>query len=1017
MESSSGNLEIDTKRLFLPLMVKGDDIDTEIRKLLKSKFATISTIDPILTETDFSHPAQTYSNKSIIPLTPPASPLPLLPTSSEHKGLLVEEPEWGTSKAQPFMEPESYTPNQPDALLSHHSKASSHVALPKGATQDFGERQTERNSSKDTSFIVDRRLTEVKELSALARSYYQSAQLQQARRIYEDIIKEVKTIKEWDSNIMIKSMITAAQFDIAVITLQQGRFNIAAIELEALEHRAPGEFPIFDDLPWAIGRWLAVALDRQGRYFEAKAKLDEILRQIREAKIKPEYVDSVHKPVLEMAALLTRNALALVMAHLGDCEKAKSLSENAIKVIDDQLKPGAGDQEAQGSRESLLRRLSRFKGILACILALAGDYKQAEEKNQDASKTLEQYLGVRCVATLECWSLGAWLLAALGRIDEAESKCNKTLDWMRLVLGKDHPSTLQTLGVLVYVYTSQARLTEARNTAKFLIEEDKRILGASHPQTICAMGLLAKIYVARGEFEIALPLQMEVREAANTSLGLKHPSTLRYSSDLAMIHCNMGNWSTAKSLSAWVFSEQCHIFLGQFTDSKESIPGTIPVPESTGSEQVVDDKLLIDFLQRLQSHNESLSKFHPYLFSTMHCIGIVLREMKSGNLENNLDLALRFHTDAKDFRNRKLGEDHPLTLISQLQLAITQQRRGDFGSARQNVEEVLKSRNTHLGEDHPDSLSARHELSLIKSHLGKLKEASEDQADILRLRTLLLGADHPDTKESQQELPTMLEHLHIQALAYQMQLSDKAMNECSLLSQELLKKLEEAVVERLRHSAVEKGSMLRNGIIPANDTHLTQGATASIKALVSVYVGQHSFDKAVELQAVLNYHQELDLGHNDDATLMGMRTLASIYQLQATAQFSQLSDLAKAEASRSGAFSTILLQYYETLSDLAFLYAGTGDLETAHAIHKDVEMKIKDYKARGDKQVLNLEVRALIDLAKITRRMGDVNEAESLLKEARECNRNAGNRPGLGYEMHIAKLLQDNRASGAGMAG
>lgn len=100
------------------------------------------------------------------------------------------------------------------------------------------------------------------------------------------------------------------------------------------------------------------------------------------------------------------------------------------------------------------------------------------------------------------------------------------------------------------------------------------------------------------------------------------------------------------------------------------------------------------------------------------------------------------------------------------------------------------------------------------------------------------------------------------------------------------------------------------------------------------------------------------------------------------------------------------------------MYVGTGDLEIAHAIHKDVEMKIKNYKARGDKQVLNLEVRALIDLAKITRRLGDVNEAESLLKEVKKCNRNAANRPGLhDYKMHIAKLLQDNRASGAGMAG
>ena len=1009
MQSSSEKREIDTKRLFLPLVVKGDDIDTEIRELLMSKFAIISTIDSIFTGPNLSHPAQTYSKKSIIPLTPPASSLPVLSSLSEPKSLPVKDPNWGTSQAQPFMEPESYAPGQPDALLSDHSEAPSHVALPKVAIEDFGESQEKKSSSTDTYIILDKRLAEVKKLSALARSYYQSAQLQQARRIYEDIVKEVKTIKEWESNTMIKTMITAAQFDIAVITLQQGNFNIAARELEVLELRAPSEFPVFDDLPWAIGRWLAVALDRQGRYIEAKEKLDKILCQIGEGKRKPEYVNSIHTPVFKMATLLTTNTLALVMAHLGDYENAKSLSENAISVINDQLKLGAKDQESRGYRESLLRRLSRFKGTLGCILALAGDYRQAEENNQDASKTLEQYLGVRCVATLECWSLGAWLLAALGKIGEAESKCNKTLDWMRLVLGKDHPSTLQTLGVLVYVYTSQARLTEAKNTAQYLIEEDERILGASHPQTICAMGLLAKIYVARGEFEIALALQMKVIEAAATSLGANHPSTLQYSSNLAMIHCHLRNWSTAKSLSKQVLSEQCNILSSQFTDSKELISGTIMVSESTGLEQVVDDRVLIDFLWRLQYHKEDLRKFHPSLFSTMHCIGIALREMKSGNL----DLALRFHTDATYFRKRKLGQDHPLTLTSQLQQAITQQRLGDFGSARQNIEEVIMSRNMYLGENHPDSLSARHELSIIKSRLGKLKEASEDQAEIYRLRIILLGADHPDTKESQQQLPTILEHLHIQALANQLNLSEKTMEECSLLSQEHRKKLEEAVIERLRHFAVEKGSMLQNGATPPHDYHLSQGTIDSIKALVSVYIDRHSFDKAVELQAVLNFHQELDLGYNDDATLMGMRTLASIYQLHAVAQ---LSDLDKAGDSSTKEFSIILSQYYETQSDLAFLYAGTGNLETAYDIHSNVVMKIKNYKARGNKQVLILEIQALIDLAKITRRMGNANEAESFLIEARKCNRNTESPPLIKkYEMYIAKLLREINASEAGM--
>ncbi|CZR59413.1 uncharacterized protein PAC_09305 [Phialocephala subalpina] len=974
-ETTSGSREIDTTKMYLPIIVKGNSIDIAIRNFLESKFVARRDFEHLpvagLTNTAFEKPA----NLS----TPPLSPL-LRTSPAQQTDIRTPDSVWVSRKSQMYLEPESYAAEQlkieqTAGNSAYPSLFSSELANSSIATKDFGGKQIKRSLSNEPTILRDKRLVgELTELSDLASSYYQKGQLKQARRIYEDVIAEVKAFKEWNSS----ALITSAEFEIAVITLQQGYYSDAARELKLLEGRARDDFANEEnfDKPWTIRRWLAVALDRQGKYSQAAQILEKMLGEIEETKA------DFYEPIrlrCDIAASQTQNALALVHAHLGNYEKAISLSESAIQGLN-LLVHSDQHKTSQQKRDSLLRRLSRFKATMASILALTGDYEEAYIVNREAAETLEQYLGFRCVATLECWSLEAQLLAAQGKIDEAESKCDKTLDWMRAALGKDHPSTLRTLGVLASVYTSQARLTEARNTAKFLVDENGKILGDLHPQTIWVMNLLSKIYVTRGELSNALALQNETVNRAVNSLGAKHPSTLHYYSDLAMMHCNLEDWATAESISEWVFLQQASTFLRRFSNSRELRSSIDALPESPTPGKFLGNNTLSHILQLVQSQDSGVSRLDPRMLSTMHCIGIIEREKEP----HNLDLALSFHANTTRFRKKKLGKDHPESLVSQLQLAITQQRCGDSGAARKNVEEVVQSRNMHLGEDHPDSISARHELSIIKSHLGKLKEAAEDQADILRLRLLLLGESHPDTRESRRLLPVMLESLHFQALAYHLQLSKTLPDKCFILLPKQKAKLEEAVIQKLSNDAIQKGERSNHGEFPGLDLSLHAGAIVSIEGLVSLYVDQKSFVEAIELQAVLNYHRELDLGYDNAATLEGMRKLASIYRLQATAL---LSELAIAEQSNGQDLSTILSKYYATQADLSFMYSGAGDLETAYAIQMDVTTMIQKYTERGELRTIALAVESMVDLAHTTKIMGKMNAAVALLTDAKEFNK------------------------------
>jgi Tetratricopeptide repeat len=98
-------------------------------------------------------------------------------------------------------------------------------------------------------------------------------------------------------------------------------------------------------------------------------------------------------------------------------------------------------------------------------------------------------------------------------------------------------------------------------------------------------------------------------------------------------------------------------------------------------------------------------------------------------------------------RRRVLGEDHPDTLASADNLAISLQGvRGQ--AARELGEDTLARRRRVLGEDHPDTLTSAFILASALFELGEYQAARELAEDILARRRRVLGEDHPDTGAS-----------------------------------------------------------------------------------------------------------------------------------------------------------------------------------------------------------------------------------------------------------------------------
>jgi len=100
---------------------------------------------------------------------------------------------------------------------------------------------------------------------------------------------------------------------------------------------------------------------------------------------------------------------------------------------------------------------------------------------------------------------------------------------------------------------------------------------------------------------------------------------------------------------------------------------------------------------------------------------------------------------AMEKRKQVLGDDHPDTLASMVNLAGTYWEQGRWTDAEALELVVLEKRKLVLGEDHPDTLISMGNLAFTHSSEGRWKEAEALEVVVLEKRRLALGDDHPDT--------------------------------------------------------------------------------------------------------------------------------------------------------------------------------------------------------------------------------------------------------------------------------
>lgn len=113
--------------------------------------------------------------------------------------------------------------------------------------------------------------------------------------------------------------------------------------------------------------------------------------------------------------------------------------------------------------------------------------------------------------------------------------------------------------------------------------------------------------------------------------------------------------------------------------------------------------------------------------------------------EGKLRQALACFEESLTLRQRGLGEDHPDTLASKLNLALVLRQQGKLEEAHFLQECVCEAYERLLGTAHFDTLAARSELAATLGLQGQLGDALAMQDAVVDTYMRLLGADHLQT--------------------------------------------------------------------------------------------------------------------------------------------------------------------------------------------------------------------------------------------------------------------------------
>jgi tetratricopeptide (TPR) repeat protein len=299
-------------------------------------------------------------------------------------------------------------------------------------------------------------------------------------------------------------------------------------------------------------------------------------------------------------------------------------------------------------------------------------------------------------------------LRAIGDASRAAALAEAVLKDCVRIFGPRHVTTLQARSDLAIARTDAGKVLEALDLHQSVLDDRQRLLGIDHFDTLVAKSRLARAVDEAGDPHRAMSLHTEVWRSLAASRGDDHPRTIEERLNLASAQRTAGN------------SYQALEHMQEALARAEALYG-----REHRQCRIIRNNIAELFVY-MGRYKEAVSLFEE-------------------NLEHHQD--------------EGLGEDHPETLTSRLNLAYAKLSTGKASDARKLGERVAADLDRVFGSEHPNTLSARHLLAAAFVATGDGERGLMMQLEVLEARTRRLGPQHPDVFATKNDIANTLVHV------------------------------------------------------------------------------------------------------------------------------------------------------------------------------------------------------------------------------------------------------------------
>jgi DNA polymerase III delta prime subunit len=240
---------------------------------------------------------------------------------------------------------------------------------------------------------------------------------------------------------------------------------------------------------------------------------------------------------------------------------------------------------------------------------------------------------------------------------------------------------------------------------------------------------------------------------------------------------------------------------------------------------------------------------------------------------------------AMQTRKRVLGDEHPSTLISMTNLALTYKNQMRLKEAEELQVQVMQTMKRVLGDEHPSTLNSMANLAISYSMQKRHKESEELRVQVIQTTKRVLGDEHLDTLNSMTNL----------AVNYWLQGRWKEGDELEVRVMQIKKRvlggehpsilitmgrlgLSYRLQRRWKEAEELEVQVMQTRKRVLGDEHLD--TLASMHNLAATYRSQGRWDETEELEVQVMRTRKRVLGNEHPKTLNSMANLAEGYRSQ-----------------------------------------------------------------------------------------------------------------------------------------